>query len=316
MILHCEPLSPAGASPSRSRVCSPPTPPRSPQTELCFLVNQSQLSTPPSSRAKNTTRGVQAARDAGHGLAHDGQLQGSSQPLIGQRVPDSSSDLQQPRPTVVTWMRAPEWGAYQHLHGSSGRSRVEGGETHVAADGALCGDLIHSSSWVGPLSGLHRRASDEFVSLLLGVGREVLVEALLHVLDGLHRHLHGIDSLMRKPGMEKLALSLQLPWNHPSGAQAWMLVSRVHPEDRAGLEVSDHSSLDQLIDANSLHLGVFLVGNHHRSHVDIEPWLVDADLLEELGHQSDMAQTSLSPSTMSSYGLKSHSSGLAGTTSR
>jgi hypothetical protein len=70
----------------------------------------------------------------------------------------------------------------------------------------MCMNTTHPLTWrAGDLRGLQGALGHEPVDRLLLVGREVLEEALLHVADGVHAHLDGVDALVREAGVEQLA---------------------------------------------------------------------------------------------------------------
>ena len=114
-----------------------------------------------------------------------------------------------------------------------------------------------------PLRGLHSRACHEVVTRLVGMGRELGVEALLRVLDRLHRHFQWIDGLMRQSRMEQFTLGLELPRHHPGGAQAWLLVRSINPVYEAVFEVRYHAAPDKLIHAWRIRTKCACIHNMH-----------------------------------------------------
>eukprot|EP00162_Nutomonas_longa_P012820 comp21280_c0_seq2/m.45580 comp21280_c0_seq2/g.45580 ORF comp21280_c0_seq2/g.45580 comp21280_c0_seq2/m.45580 type:complete len:453 (+) comp21280_c0_seq2:297-1655(+) len=160
-------------------------------------------------------------------------------------------------------------------------SRVERSQTHIAAKGALARNLVERALRVLNHRRLHRRRNREVVALLLGMGRELGMEAAHDLIHGLVAENDRVDRIVRQTRVANLAKRGQLPRIHTTSADARMLVCGVDPVDRALAQHIELASAHKLVNADAGNRRVLFIADEDGHHRDLELGL----LLGKLGHE-------------------------------
>ena len=154
------------------------------------------------------------------------------------------------------------YGGYIAVQGSNGSVFVvKGRQADIALYSAYRWDLIEGTFRAADLGGFQSRTGGETVCIFPGVTAEIFVELGLHVVDTVHSHLNGVDSLMRQARMEKFARNFNFPRNHTSGPLARLGISRIDPEDWSSLEEVHIPFMGELVHANAAEGAILLVGD-------------------------------------------------------